>query len=351
MRLPEPTTHLPEPTDDEKWDATKDHARSLGTADGTDAAEAYEITGETHARALLDVLDTGYADADTADDVNASIPHDPLAGVHDHRTPRWLYSRLHVDHSYDTPDAALCTAYEDAYRDAVARVLVRRARLVADPGWRNAPYGYHKIRVTLTATSNTYLADRLPLTGELEVFEMNLVGHVQPGGAVFREELEDGRLAAPVEVRDIAYTYTSPGAATAASQVAAERRKDPGPFVFDWAAQPHSSFLHWMLPHLLPDGQQPDIVERISEASKKLSEIELTVLVNGIEMNAERFMESVDRNMRFHASREARRMVDEFGGLPELEDTLRQVGRSVRRAVEQRMAEAGIELPDSDNDW
>jgi hypothetical protein len=69
--------------------------------------------------------------------------------------------------------------------------------------------GHHyKIRVVLTATSNAFLADRLPLAGELEVFEMTTDGRITPGKAVFRIANPDGTLSAPVHVDDIEFTYS-----------------------------------------------------------------------------------------------------------------------------------------------
>lgn len=62
---------------------------------------------------------------------------------------------------------------------------------------------YFKLRVTLTGTSNEYLAPRLPLKGELEVFETSLLGGIIK--AVFRE---DGGSGGPAEVRDIEFTYS-----------------------------------------------------------------------------------------------------------------------------------------------
>lgn len=64
-----------------------------------------------------------------------------------------------------------------------------------------------KINVTLTATSNTYLAPELPLVGELEIFETGTNGSIVT--AAFRCEHLDGTLSAPVRVTDIEFTYGS----------------------------------------------------------------------------------------------------------------------------------------------
>jgi hypothetical protein len=74
----------------------------------------------------------------------------------------------------------------------------------------NSMLGHHyKVRVVLTATSNAFLADRLPLAGELEVLEMTTDGRITPGKAVFRVANPDGTLSVPVHVEDIEFTYSA----------------------------------------------------------------------------------------------------------------------------------------------
>lgn len=62
-----------------------------------------------------------------------------------------------------------------------------------------------RFNVTLTGTSNPYLAGRLPARGEIEVFEVGSRGRLI--SAVFRVQDEGGRLGAPVVVKDPAFAY------------------------------------------------------------------------------------------------------------------------------------------------
>lgn len=119
-------------------------------------------------------------------------------------------TQLHTTLGAAPDDDGPLKIYFDALLNAAHMVILRRAKQRVDPHTINSPHGYHRIRVVLTHTSNPYLAPRLPLAGELEVFEMNTVGHVMNNKVVFREAKPDGTLGTPVSVSDIAYTYLSP---------------------------------------------------------------------------------------------------------------------------------------------
>lgn len=62
------------------------------------------------------------------------------------------------------------------------------------------------LAVTLTATSNPYLIDRLPLEGIIELNEVSLDGHLM-GATTFRVRNEDGSLTAPVMVFNAEFEY------------------------------------------------------------------------------------------------------------------------------------------------
>lgn len=72
-------------------------------------------------------------------------------------------------------------------------------------GW-NQP-----LMVTLTATTNPYLIDRLPLRGMLSVIEMRTDGYAQRRHVTFSVLEEDGHsLSGPVTVDDAEFTYSLP---------------------------------------------------------------------------------------------------------------------------------------------
>lgn len=87
-----------------------------------------------------------------------------------------------------------------------------------------SPYGFHRIHVTLTGTTNPYLADRLPLDGELTVHEMATDGYAMDSKVTFRaaDASKIGGLGAPVHVAQAEYTVKprpKPGPALSATQL------------------------------------------------------------------------------------------------------------------------------------
>ena len=64
------------------------------------------------------------------------------------------------------------------------------------------------LKVTLTATTNPYLKDKLPLFGELQVVEMRTDGYAQPRLMTFLELDEDGNpVGTRVQVENAEFTY------------------------------------------------------------------------------------------------------------------------------------------------
>lgn len=61
-----------------------------------------------------------------------------------------------------------------------------------------------KIRATLTGTNNEYLAPNLPIVGEIEILETDVMGRIVH--ASFQVEYVDGTLAAPVQVGRCQFT-------------------------------------------------------------------------------------------------------------------------------------------------
>ena len=62
-------------------------------------------------------------------------------------------------------------------------------------------------RAVLTATSNEYLAPRLPLTGYVKIVEFDNRGGVQPSGALFMPDREDGGFTSFVHVPDARFEF------------------------------------------------------------------------------------------------------------------------------------------------
>jgi hypothetical protein len=122
----------------------------------------------------------------------------------------------------------------------------------------------------------------------------------------------------------------------------------PTKFVFDWHAH-GGAFLDWFLPTVLV-GMSNEEMERLAEETKKFSKVHLQVLVNGNEVNAVHFLQSVERNMEDMTCREARRMLDDAGGLEALEERIGEIRSHLIEQVEAALRARGIELPARD-EW
>lgn len=66
-----------------------------------------------------------------------------------------------------------------------------------------------QFRAILTETSNPYLAERLPLTGYVRIVEFDVDGCVQPHGALFMPDAEDGGMTSFVRVADARFEFST----------------------------------------------------------------------------------------------------------------------------------------------
>lgn len=86
-------------------------------------------------------------------------------------------------------------------------------------------------------------------------------------------------------------------------------------FKFDWHAR-DEDFVKWLFVHLIANKTGTDQFDQLSAATDKFTNVKLTMQVNGIELDAQRFIESVEDAYRQHAENTAKRMVDE--AIPDL---------------------------------
>lgn len=117
-------------------------------------------------------------------------------------------------------------------------------------------------------------------------------------------------------------------------------------YKFDWQKEPEG-FAKWLIPSVIPRNFKQ--FDELSKATDKFRNVELTILVNGFEMDAQKFLEGVDVNMSHFALKEAARMLSEIGGFNELQERLDTIRTHMIEQVERTMREHGIELPEWDD--
>jgi hypothetical protein len=116
-------------------------------------------------------------------------------------------------------------------------------------------------------------------------------------------------------------------------------------FVFDWHAERNEGgFLKWFLPTVMV-GLSQTRVDELSERTHGFTDVQVQVLINGAEVNAEHFLQGVERNLEATARDEARRMLNEVGGLDALEERIAEIRNHLITQVENALSERGIELP------
>jgi hypothetical protein len=118
-------------------------------------------------------------------------------------------------------------------------------------------------------------------------------------------------------------------------------------FTYDWQQQP-DNFLKWLLPTLISAGDR-EMFECLSEATDKFTNVTLTIQVNGVNVPVENFLSGVESNMTYYANKEAARLVTSIPRLERLREAMDDADHALRERLVQIMAEAGVDLGDTDD--
>lgn len=122
-------------------------------------------------------------------------------------------------------------------------------------------------------------------------------------------------------------------------------------FKFNWQEEP-DGFLKWFVVTILPTSGPSDsgkVISQLSELTDHFQNVELAVLLNGVKMDTEKFINSVQRNMEHYARQEAVRMLHEVGGFSEVQEQLDVLRLHFINEVEGTLRRYGIELPEYDD--
>lgn len=122
----------------------------------------------------------------------------------------------------------------------------------------------------------------------------------------------------------------------------------PTKFVFDWQDAPEG-FMKWFLPTVMVDVSREQMDE-LAGVTSLWRRVHLQVLINGVEVNAGHFLESVERSMNHQAALAARKLLDSVGGLDALEERIGEIRTHLVEQFEVALRERGIELPERE-EW
>lgn len=110
-------------------------------------------------------------------------------------------------------------------------------------------------------------------------------------------------------------------------------------FEFDW--EKVNKFIHWVLPSALGDDND---VEHLSHVTDGFTRCELGITLNGVELDAEKFLEALRWNYEDRTRQEARRMVNDLIDCAPLNDIMLDLQATMERVVREKMDAAGISM-------
>ena len=115
--------------------------------------------------------------------------------------------------------------------------------------------------------------------------------------------------------------------------------------VFNWHEEDRDSFLSWMYINLVV-GEDFD---EIGELTDKSQNVDLTILINGKEMDVDYFVSSIERNMIHLAELRAMEILRENARLTAIEDMVGSLTSAIRQSIND--ATRGTELADWNDRW
>lgn len=116
-------------------------------------------------------------------------------------------------------------------------------------------------------------------------------------------------------------------------------------YAFDWHElddydeKKIDHFLKWLVPTVLADSV---VAEEIAEASDRYTRVELTMQLNGIEVNAQSFVEGCYRNMRRFAQDAAVAKLVEVVDYANLVETIEQLRVTLQGVALQVARDLGV---------
>lgn len=119
---------------------------------------------------------------------------------------------------------------------------------------------------------------------------------------------------------------------------------DPGPFVFDWQREPEN-FLKWLIPNIIV-GIDPATYRSLSAATDRFTRVELTMQVNGVELDTRSAVRGIEDNLDHAVRRAVAERLTELAEVTRLRELLDETERAFEERLRELAREAGIELGD-----
>lgn len=98
---------------------------------------------------------------------------------------------------------------------------------------------------------------------------------------------------------------------------------------FNWHELDTESFLSWMVVHLVAGRENKKTFDALSEATKSFTEIDMHIVINGVELDPKHFADSIQHNMSYMAEQAAKKMLADLGELGTLREALNDFQENV----------------------
>lgn len=108
---------------------------------------------------------------------------------------------------------------------------------------------------------------------------------------------------------------------------------------FNYHEQDRDSFLSWTVIHLITEVMKDDDqFEKLNKLTKKWTEIDLTIQINGVEVSPKHFLEGIKSNMDFWAEQKAEAKAHEIlDNVREKVDTVEELLEDIAEELKRKI--------------
>lgn len=118
-----------------------------------------------------------------------------------------------------------------------------------------------------------------------------------------------------------------------------------GEYRFNWHETGQDDFQRWLIPTILADlPREQSRFDELSELTGNWSDVNVTVQINGVEVDPTGFFTSIERNLTYLTEREAERLVRGNDRLNEINSVLTTFERVIRFEAGLALGRLGIDM-------
>lgn len=117
-----------------------------------------------------------------------------------------------------------------------------------------------------------------------------------------------------------------------------------GEYRFNWHETGQDDFQRWLIPTILADlPREQSRFDELSELTGNWSDVNVTVQINGVDVDPTGFFTSIERNLTYLTEREAERLIREEADLTAVYTTINRFQDAVRREMNEALIGLGID--------